>query len=285
MKNSARFFIQYYLKKHLGFLWGASVSATDIFWKNFYRLRAAATVEVLEQSNEKMILQSTVGDKKFRCYVRNPPSSDLFVFRQIFESKEYLPLIELIQKNNTSNENMLIVDAGANVGYTAVYLKLFFPEATLVAIEPDNNNAENIRLNLAINHITKTDVLVAGVWSHDCWLELKKDKSTGQEWAFYVVESPIPTSTRGIDILKLPQVIDNKMIDILKIDIEGSESKLFEDEVKISRLLAITKYIAIEIHDDMANREYIQRILNENNFIWFESGELTIASNQNLLNV
>jgi len=282
MKNSLQFFIQYYLKKHLGFLWGASISASDIFWKNFFRLKAAMPVVILEESFGSLLIKSNIDNQPFQCCVRSAPSSDVFVFRQIFEKMEYMPLVKLIKKNNDFNAIKLIVDAGANVGYTGVFLKLFFSDAYLVAIEPDQSNAEQINLNFIANNIIDTEIVLAGVWSHDCFLELKKDKSKGQEWGFYVKESAVPTSLRAIDILNLPQLRNSGLIDILKIDIEGSETKLFEDKEKARKLLSITKYLAIEIHDDIADRQYIQQVLGDNNFSWFEEGELTIATNKNL---
>ena len=282
MKKSPQFFIQYYLKKHLGFLWGASINASDIFWKNFFRLKASTPVVVLKESPESLLIKSNIDNQPFQCYVRRAPSSDVFVFRQIFEKMEYMPLVKLIKKNNDFNAIKLIVDAGANVGYTGVFLKLFFREAYLVAIEPDQSNTEQIKLNFTTNNITDTEIVLAGVWSHDCFLELKKDKSKGQEWGFYVEESAVPTGIRAIDILNLPQLSNDRLIDILKIDIEGSEIKLFEDKEKARNLLSITKYLAIEIHDDLADRQYIQQVLRDNNFSWFEEGELTIAANKNL---
>ncbi len=282
MKKSPQFFIQYYLKKHLGFLWGASINASDIFWKNFFRLKAALPIEVLKEGDDNLLIKSSIDNQPFQCYVRSAPSSDLFVFRQIFEKLEYMSLVKLIEKNNDSTTIKLIVDAGANVGYTGVFLKLFFKQAYLVAIEPDQSNAEQIKLNFTANNITGTEIILAGVWSHDCFLELKKDKSKGQEWGFYVEESAVPTALRAIDILGLPQISNNGLIDILKIDIEGSETKLFEDKEKARKLLSITKYLAIEIHDDIADRQYIQQVLRDNNFTWFEEGELTIAANKNL---
>ncbi len=260
-----------------------TISDTDIFWKNFFRLNASMNIEVLEESPKTLLLQSTVGNKNFRCYVRNAPSSDIFVFRQIFENKEYMPLVKLIEENNDRSKISLIVDAGANVGYTAIFLNRFFSEAQVIAIEPDGLNAEQINLNFAANNITNTEVLEAGVWSHDCWLKLYKDKSKGQEWGFYVKESATPSNLRAINILNLPQLSNGDKIDILKIDIEGSEAKLFEDKEKASQLLSTTRYLAIEIHDDMADRQYIQQVLMDNNFTWFEEGELTIAFNKNLV--
>ena len=73
-----------------------------------------------------------------------------------------------------------------------------------------------------------------------------------------------------------------KSITLLKIDIEGAERFIFDDNVDLS-FLSITKVIAIEIHDEFQIREKIYSILKKNNFHLFESGELTIGINTKLL--
>jgi FkbM family methyltransferase len=283
MKSSTQFFTEYYLKKHIGFLWGASIKAPDVFWKNFFRLKAASPIKVLKDDIDCLLIESEINSNPFTCYVRKAPSSDIFVYRQIFQNFEYLSLINQIKKNDNVNEVHLIIDAGANVGYTSIFFKHYFSEAMVIAIEPDELNAKQIALNFTANKIKNAEIVVAGVWSHECFLELKKDKSSGQEWGFYVEESKVPTGLKAIDILQLQPIKNGSLIDILKIDIEGSEATLFENKEKISKLLAITRYLAIEIHDDIADRRYIEQVLQENNFSCFNEGELTIASNLSLI--
>src|SRR5262245_15773023 len=61
-------------------------------------------------------------------------TSDLLVFEQVLYREEYAPLKGL-------GEPRLILDCGANVGYTSVYLLNHYPHARLIAIEPDAGNA------------------------------------------------------------------------------------------------------------------------------------------------
>jgi FkbM family methyltransferase len=285
MKKSLQFFITYYFKKHIGTFFGHKIGPADYFWKNYYRFAKTREIELINNEGDKISVKSIIDNHPFKASIRTGASSDILVFRQVFGTNEYWDLLKEIEKRNDTNNIKLVIDAGANVGYTSILLKLYLPNATIVSIEPDIANAAMTKVNMAINNFDKTEVIIAGVWSHDCWLELKKDKSDGKEWGFYVVESNIPTDLKAIDILNLPQLTNFPQIDILKLDIEGSEQKLFEDRSKISRLLQRTKYLAIEIHDDMADRKQIYSVLKDNGYTWFESGEITIATNLNLVTI
>ena len=71
-------------------------------------------------------------------------------------------------------------------------------------------------------------------------------------------------------------------MDILKIDIEGSEKQIFTSPVANFNFLKSTKCIAIEIHDEFDCREEICNILTDYGFVLFNQGELTIGINQKL---
>jgi hypothetical protein len=70
-------------------------------------------------------------------------------------------------------------------------------------------------------------------------------------------------------------------IDILKIDIEGSEKQVFTQVGASLDFLRITRCLVIEIHDEFNCREDIYNILTANHFEISEAGEMTIAINKN----
>src|SRR5258706_4287375 len=65
--------------------------------------------------------------------VRLRGSSDLEVFDQIYIFEEYSCLRNL-------KEPSLVLDLGANVGFSAAYFLNIFPKAHIVAVEPDERN-------------------------------------------------------------------------------------------------------------------------------------------------
>lgn len=87
-----------------------------------------------------------------------PATSDLGIFNQIFVGREYAPL-------DVMETPRLVVDAGANVGYSSAYFLSRFPTVQIIALEPDPGNAELCRRNLA-PYGDRARVLVRAVWPH-----------------------------------------------------------------------------------------------------------------------
>ena len=230
-------------------------------------------------ADEHIITISTVNGHNPKLYVRSGGSSDIKVFDQIFLEKEYQPLVELIQNQHPGKPVKYIIDAGTNVGYTSVYLKSIFQEAALVCIEPSSANAKQIEKNFQLNNITNYQVIEAGLWSKNCWLTLKANDLNDADWGFYVVESEAESDLKAVTLRSLLENNGWPVVDILKIDIEGSEKELFNDAEAMLSVLNKTRFIAMEIHDQIANREEIYKVLKSAGFDWFESGELTIATN------
>jgi FkbM family methyltransferase len=281
MKSYTSFFLHYYFKKHIGFLWGSKLTAADQFWKIFYRLQKVGAIEEVANNSQNLTAKITVNQVPLAIQIRHSPCSDILVYRQIFAEGEYKALLSTLHQYHC--KPALIVDAGANVGYTTLFLLAHFRQSHVLCIEPDAANVAQIVANTVANNWSSVEVVKAGVWSHNCWLKLNRDKSNGQDWGFYVTESDTATDLPAIDILQLPTVQQAATIDLLKMDIEGSEAKIFDNPAYASALLAKTRFIAMEIHDDMANRKHIQEQLSHNGFSFYENGELTIGVNLRLM--
>lgn len=270
------FFIHYYLKKHIS----KNLTAKDIFKKRLIRLMRKLPGSFTDEPEDEIIYTvKNVNGKILHLCMRGKSSSDVQVMDQVFASKEYLPLVEEISKRGYANKIHFIMDAGANVGYTTVYLKAYFPDADVVAIEPDDGNTLQATKNFRLNHFDNIKVIQGGIWSKDTWLELKKDHSDEKEWSYYVVECSQPSGLKGFSIESVLSESGYRDIDLLKIDIEGSEKELFKDDSAIDPVMSKTKFLAIEIHDETGIRSRIYESLTRNGFEWFNRGELTIATN------
>jgi len=103
-------------------------------------------------------------------------SSDPDVFDQIMVTKELSRLCSM-------NPPQLIVDLGANVGYSSAFLLNAFPKAHILAVEPDPSNAALCRLNLsAYGH--RAQILEGAAWYRNCRLALSPGTfGDGREWA------------------------------------------------------------------------------------------------------
>lgn len=214
---------------------------------------------------------------------RKRPSSDLDVFTQIFNFLEYQPVVEIFKANFTDKKGIKIIDAGSNIGLTTLYFSRFFDDATFICIEPNDFNFETLNFNLESNSIPNVQKVKGGIWSKNTNLKLISDFRDKSDWCFRVEETQEKTDLEAFSIPYLIKKFNWDTIDILKIDIEGSEKEIFTNPNSDISFLAITKCIAIEIHDEFNCREDIYDVLKQFNFTFFNSGDLTIGVNQNLV--
>lgn len=198
-----------------------------------------------------------------------PHTTDMNVFVSIFKDREYRCL-------DDARDVGLIIDCGANVGYSSAYFLSRFPEAFVVAIEPDPENLAIMEANLA-PFGSRYRAIHSAVWSHPTGLLL--DETTlakGGEWTRAVRESKNgekPAMT-AVDIGTLLAESDYDRISILKMDIEGAESVVFSSNYEswIKKVDAIV----IELHNDEC-RSIFGKAISGINFGISQCDELTVC--------
>jgi FkbM family methyltransferase len=168
-----------------------------------------------------------------------PQHSDKITFREIFIRKEYA--IEL----PPSLKPTVIVDAGANIGFTSVYFANRFPNAKIFSIEPDDENFKLLTYNTS--RYASITPLKNAIWHGDEIISLR-DKGYGER-GFIIEKGDHGISLQGISLTQLIQQHQLKHIDILKMDIEGSEKEVFS--IGYDRWLPLTRCLIIELHDRM----------------------------------
>jgi FkbM family methyltransferase len=138
-----------------------------------------------------------------------------------------------------------IIDAGANVGYASVRFAELYPQAEIVAIEPDGENFEILQHNVA--PYPKVRGLRCGLWPRTAALVIENPEA--KSWAFRVREArPGESGFPAVGIGEILAQSGAATLDILKLDIEGAELELFRDE-GCHAWLARTNMIFVELHD------------------------------------
>lgn len=173
-------------------------------------------------------------------YVR-VPSTDLRVFEQVVLRKEYLL--------PARREPAFIVDAGANIGLTSVLLAKQFPNARILALEPEKNNYELMAKNVApYPNITPVR---GALWSEATELNVV-DPGYGN-WGFQVEAHSNGASSGASDQMVHAFTVETilrdfgvEKIDILKIDIEGSELEIFQGS---GRWIDKVDSLVVELHE------------------------------------
>jgi FkbM family methyltransferase len=207
---------------------------------------------------------------KYPVVVGAGGSSDMCVFAQVFQRDEYACMRRI-------SSPQLIVDLGANVGYSSAYFLSCFPAAKVVAVEPDPDNYGLCCTNLA-PYGDRARVVLGAAWSKRSRLALSRGHSgDGRGWASQVfASSDGEASVDGWDILSLLEMAGGGSIDILKVDIERSELEVFDSGA--SSWLPRIRNICIELHGADCEEVFFHA-LEGFHYDLEHSGELTVCLN------
>jgi len=200
--------------------------------------------------------------------------SDYKVFHQIFLSgnDDYLNKVDNVQ---------VIVDGGANIGLNAIKFKNRFPQARIICVEPDTDNFETLKKNVAPyeNMVIENCAL----WSKDTMLSIS-DKFGMGKWAMTVEEDNLNGNVKGQSVRTLMDRNNIHQIDIVKLDIETSEKNLFSSNY--SDWLPYTRVIIIELHDHMlpgCAKAFFEAINSTfKNYDYSHAGEYTVIVNKDI---
>jgi FkbM family methyltransferase len=209
---------------------------------------------------------------RYPLSARGGKSSDLHVFRQVFQFEDYAYLRHI-------QAPRLILDLGANVGYSSAYFLSRFSEAKVIAVEPDPDNYALCRANLAA-YGERALILQGAVWSARCQLALARGvPGDGSEWATRVMQADGKAGevlVESWDIESLLELGGGGAVDILKVDIEGSEWEVFGSECM--QWLPRVRNICIELHGEQCKQRFFDA-LKEFDYELETSAELTLCRN------
>lgn len=160
---------------------------------------------------------------------------EVFLRRNYHLVKEYLP-----------QSPRAVIDLGANAGVTVRLWQHLWPEARIVAVEPDGGNMDVCRKNAEEGgRAQNVSLIQAGISARSGALGLRRNT---YELGFQVTETPADGDemVEGITMLELLETQGlGDGVTLLKCDIEGSEVGLFADcAAWINRV----EHLLIELH-------------------------------------
>lgn len=209
-------------------------------------------------------LLPSVASERTRCvllsgdvpvhYRRN--RGDLHALREVWLDEAYRLPFDLRPRT--------VVDLGANIGLTSLWLRGRYEVDRIVAVEPSTDNVRVLRKNLPHACVT---VIHAAVGPEDgiaCFAtsaqsHLGRVASVGsrvrQVSMHTVLDALAPATT----------------IDLLKVDIEGAETQLFSGDLT---WLTRVRSIVIEIHPPIVDRTAIIHRIQDHGFRYLPAGSV-----------
>jgi FkbM family methyltransferase len=203
--------------------------------------------------------------------------SDFEVFNQIILQEELKTVLACAQE--IKNDVLQIVDCGANIGLSSLIFKQNFPNAKILSIEPEPSNYIQLCKNIEINNLSNVTPIQAGVWYKETVLTPDLSFRDKSNWSFALKEAN-EYAADGIKVNSLSNFVSVagwKHVDLLKIDIEGSEFDIFRNLSTWQHILETVKVISIEVHEERGSIDEIEKILLQNGFHLKKSGELLIG--------
>ncbi len=173
-----------------------------------------------------------------------PGTKDAAIFYQIFLNREYDISLDF--------EPRLIIDAGANIGLSAIYFANKYPEAKIISIEPELSNFEMLKKNTrAYPNVISLHKALSGLAGETLSVRDRGFGSSGfmTEAGGDATGEGFQNKVQTTSVEELMNEYGFEHPDIVKIDIKGYEKELFESDV--TAWLPKTRCLLIELHDRM----------------------------------
>lgn len=149
------------------------------------------------------------------------------------------------------------VDAGANIGIATLFIKWLYPDAHVLAIEPDPATVALLRKNIERNKLKDVTIFHGAVSDTAGHLSLfiHPTKPGSLKMSTYArkgmtVEVQVPAERLSTLLLKAGWT----QVDLAKIDIEGAEWQVLHDLTTSGWLTKVQQYV-IEYHHLMGTHE------------------------------
>jgi FkbM family methyltransferase len=147
------------------------------------------------------------------AYVRPDESADFDVYDEVIRDRAY---------SHDFGNPLTIIDAGAHIGLTSVFMAQRYPKALIVAVEPQDGNFAMLERHAKVYPNIKP--VKAGLWSKET--RLRVIDPDVDSWSFRVEEDP--DGFQAVTVESLMRRFGMERVDLLKIDIEGSEVEVLD---------------------------------------------------------
>ena len=180
---------------------------------------------------------------KYPIFLRNK-TTDVGIFQSIIQEGKYE-----FQVNKTPD---VIIDAGSNIGLSVIYFAEKYPSARIIAIEPEDSNYKLLKKNT--EGYSNIHLIKAGVWNSVGESTILMGEGGRKDGFVVGTENDYQNiktlkkvgNIKTVTIDKILHDFNFEKVDILKIDIEGSEKEVFEN---CSNWIGKINSIIIELHE------------------------------------
>ncbi len=188
-------------------------------------------------------------------------TTDSKVFDEVFIDRIYAPFADLVPSKPS-----VLVDLGANVGLSALFLDRRLNFDRVIAVEPDFDNLQALRRNLEDNLQVPCEAIQAFAAAERGFAKVV-DAGFGA-WGLRMGES----SDSGIPVLPLSEIVPKTQGGVLlKCDIEGAERFLFPQIESWDHLVS---FVIMELHTEFFTMQQLRDALGQSHYEWRIHGDI-----------
>lgn len=166
-------------------------------------------------------------------------------YRQIF--------VDEIYKFQAKRHPPLIVDCGANIGLSTIYFKHIFPDAHIVAYEPDPGIFGLLETNVMTFGLEDVELHEEAVWISQGEMAFYADGTVGGS----LTSARSDCRLMHVQCTRLRDVLGSR-VDFLKLDIEGAELQVLKD---CADVLTNVDHLFVEYHSKQAEPQGLHELL------------------------
>ena len=164
-----------------------------------------------------------------------------YLYREVFAEREYW--------FSTDNPRPVILDCGSNIGMAILFFKSLYPDAEIIAFEPAPWACEAIEETIRANGLRGLDAAQCGA-RRAGWLSRAVPRPGHPGSAVMSVHRDrMPGEAVRVPSVRLSRFM-TKPVDLLKLDVEGSELPVLRD-LESSGAIGQIRQMVIEFHHHM----------------------------------
>ena len=235
--------------------WLRSRSSAD---RSQARGRPAVRVGIRSLGGRKMLLR--------------PGTSDVAVAGEVLIERLHLP------RGDIDGPVRAILDLGSNIGLSIADMAERFPEARILGVELDGDNARVAEQNLEPWQ-SRCRLIHAGVWPHPG--EVRYVRETARESGNRIVADGADDALSSAPAISMDALLDSiaggagELVDFVKMDIEGSEAHVLTENTGWAGRV---RMMLVEVHDPYGLNRCIEDLRGLGFDARQETGSTVVAS-------
>jgi FkbM family methyltransferase len=177
---------------------------------------------------------------------------DYSAVKEVLHDDEYKFVSNLLEKKSEP----FVIDIGAHIGLFALKCFSVNKNASILSVEASPGTFEILRNNVSMNTGLKWRCINRAAWKNEDDINF----SAQLDSMSHKISSEGEIKVKGLTLPSLMTMIENKEVDLMKIDIEGAEEAFLSGN---DSYLGNIKNLIIELHPNLCNTAQVEILLKK----------------------